>query len=82
MKKIFSKFEKNEKLEGASVTKESSNYVGKSFTVGRVTVTVEDVLAEGKCPQTGRFRSLASLAPGNAPCRGYLNWICSKPLIF
>ncbi|CAD7079589.1 unnamed protein product [Hermetia illucens] len=47
MKKIFSKFEKNEKLEGASVTKESSNYVGKSFTVGRVTVTVEDVLAEG-----------------------------------
>uniref|UniRef100_A0A1B0DDM0 Protein kinase domain-containing protein n=1 Tax=Phlebotomus papatasi TaxID=29031 RepID=A0A1B0DDM0_PHLPP len=46
MKKIFSKFEKNEKLENAT-TKESSNYIGKVFVVGRSTVTVEDILAEG-----------------------------------
>lgn len=47
MKKIFSKFEKNEKLENAT-TKESSNYIGKVFVVGRSTVTVEDILAEGE----------------------------------
>jgi len=46
MKKIFSKFEKNEKIETAN--KESNNYVGKGFVVGRVSVTVEDILAEGK----------------------------------
>uniref|UniRef100_A0A1L8DHK2 Putative serine/threonine protein kinase/tgf-beta stimulated factor n=1 Tax=Nyssomyia neivai TaxID=330878 RepID=A0A1L8DHK2_9DIPT len=46
MKKIFSKFEKNEKLENVT-TKESSNYIGKTFVVGRATVTVEDILAEG-----------------------------------
>ncbi|XP_055681409.1 uncharacterized protein LOC129788942 [Lutzomyia longipalpis] len=46
MKKIFSKFEKNEKLENAT-TRESTNYIGKTFVVGRATVTVEDILAEG-----------------------------------
>lgn len=46
MKKIFSKFEKNEKIEN-TVSKEINNYVGKVFVVGRVSVTVEDVLAEG-----------------------------------
>ncbi|XP_037886320.1 AP2-associated protein kinase 1 isoform X3 [Glossina fuscipes] len=52
MKKIFSKFDKNEKLESLNYntsTKETrdASFVGKVFTVGRVTVTVEDVLAEG-----------------------------------
>ncbi|KAI8125594.1 AP2-associated protein kinase 1 [Lucilia cuprina] len=52
MKKIFSKFDKNEKLEShhhnVSSSKETnSSFVGKVFTVGRVTVTIEDVLAEG-----------------------------------
>ncbi|XP_013109559.1 AP2-associated protein kinase 1 isoform X2 [Stomoxys calcitrans] len=49
MKKIFSKFDKNEKLEThhSSSTKEVNSFVGKVFTVGRVTVTIEDVLAEG-----------------------------------
>ena len=47
MKKIFSKFDKNEKLE-TSTGKEGQNYVGKSFSVGKSTVTVEDVLAEGQ----------------------------------
>lgn len=46
MKKIFSKFDKNEKLE-STPGKEGQNYVGKSFSVGKSTVTVEDVLAEG-----------------------------------
>lgn len=45
MKKIFSKFEKNEKIESAN--RETNSYVGKVFTVGRTTVTVEDILAEG-----------------------------------
>lgn len=50
MKKIFSKFDKNEKLESHhNSTKEVNSFVGKVFTVGRVTVTIEDVLAEGKC---------------------------------
>lgn len=53
MKKIFSKFDKNEKLESLNYntsTKETrdGSFVGKVFTVGRVMVTVEDVLAEGK----------------------------------
>ncbi|XP_037957091.1 serine-rich adhesin for platelets [Teleopsis dalmanni] len=50
MKKIFSKFDKNEKLDNShnhSVSKETNSFVGKVFTVGRVIVTVEDVLAEG-----------------------------------
>lgn len=49
MKKIFSKFEaKNEKLETAGAKETSSSSYGKSFTIGRSTVTVEDVLAEGQ----------------------------------
>ena len=52
MKKIFSKFDKNEKLEShhhnTSAKETNSNFLGKVFTVGRVTVTIEDVLAEGK----------------------------------
>lgn len=43
MKKLFSKIET--KIDTTS--KETNNYVGKSFTVGRHTVTVEDILAEG-----------------------------------
>lgn len=52
MKKILSKFDRNEKLENShnsSSSKETNSFVGKVFTVGRVTVTVEDVLAEGEC---------------------------------
>lgn len=52
MKKIFSKFDKNEKLESlhnvSSAKETNTSFVGKVFTVGRVTVTIEDVLAEGK----------------------------------
>lgn len=51
MKKIFSKFDKNEKLDNShnhSTSKETNSFVGKVFTVGRVSVTVEDVLAEGE----------------------------------
>ncbi|KAH8263622.1 hypothetical protein KR044_011773 [Drosophila immigrans] len=50
MKKILSKFERNEKLDNShnsSSSKETNSFVGKVFTVGRVTVTIEDVLAEG-----------------------------------
>lgn len=43
MKKLFSKIET--KIDTTS--KETNNYVGKVFTIGRITVTVEDVLAEG-----------------------------------
>lgn len=43
MKKLFSKIET--KIDNTS--KETSSYIGKVFTVGRQTVTVEDVLAEG-----------------------------------
>nr|XP_023024483.1 uncharacterized protein LOC111512577 [Leptinotarsa decemlineata] len=43
MKKLFSKIET--KIDNTS--KEVNNYVGKVFTVGRQTVTVEDILAEG-----------------------------------
>ncbi|GLH05540.1 Putative glycogen synthase kinase-3 homolog [Gryllus bimaculatus] len=39
MKKLFSKID--------NTTKEPNSYVGKVFVVGRVSVTVEDVLAEG-----------------------------------
>ncbi|KAG8267629.1 BMP-2-inducible protein kinase [Homalodisca vitripennis] len=38
MKKLFSKID--------NTAKEPNSYVGKAFTVGRMTVTVEDVLAE------------------------------------
>lgn len=56
MKKILSKFERNEnsRLENphnsssSSSSNEKNSFVGKVFTVGRVAVTVEDVLAEGE----------------------------------
>lgn len=57
MKKILSKFDRNEKLDNShnsSSSKETNSFVGKVFTVGRVTVTVEDVLAEGECMGGGR----------------------------
>ncbi|XP_049819668.1 AP2-associated protein kinase 1 isoform X2 [Aethina tumida] len=44
MKKLFSKIET--KIDNTS-SREVNNFVGKVFTVGRHTVTVEDVLAEG-----------------------------------
>lgn len=44
MKKLFSKIET--KIDNTS--RESNNYVGKVFQVGRQTVTVEEILAEGK----------------------------------
>lgn len=50
MKKIFSKFEKNEKIE-TPVNKESTSYVGKVFKVGKSSYNVIDILAEGKCEQ-------------------------------
>ena len=43
MKKLFSRIET--KIENTG--KESNSFVGKAFSVGRVTVTVEEVLAEG-----------------------------------
>lgn len=39
MKKLFSKID--------NTAKETNNYVGKVFTIGRYTVSVEEVLAEG-----------------------------------
>lgn len=39
MKKLFSKIE--------NTSKEPNSYIGKVFVVGRYTVTVEDILAEG-----------------------------------
>lgn len=49
MKKIFSKLDKNEKIENVS-NKETTtaSFYGKSFLVGRLTVTVETVIEEGK----------------------------------
>lgn len=44
MKKLFSRFERID--QGAA--REANNFVGKVFTVGRHTVTVEDVIAEGE----------------------------------
>ena len=43
MKKFLNLKSKNE-----NVKQDTSSYVGKSFSVGRYTVTVEDVIAEGK----------------------------------
>jgi AP2-associated kinase len=43
MKKLFSKLDT--RMEGSA--KEPNSYVGKVFVVGRHSVTVEDVLAEG-----------------------------------
>lgn len=44
MKKLFSKIET--KID--NTVKEPNSYVGKVFVVGRMTVSVEEVLAEGK----------------------------------
>ncbi|XP_063697673.1 uncharacterized protein LOC134828621 [Culicoides brevitarsis] len=44
MKKIFKKIEpKNEQV----LTKDTNNFVGKVFSVGKTSVTVEEILAEG-----------------------------------
>lgn len=43
MKKLFSKIE----TRIDTTSKETNNYVGKVFVVGRYTVNVEDILAEG-----------------------------------
>jgi hypothetical protein len=51
MKKLFSKIET--KIDNTS--REVNNYVGKVFTVGRQTVTVEDILAEGNVISRGRM---------------------------
>jgi len=40
MKKLFSKIDNS--------NKDPNCFVGKQFTVGRTSVTVEDVIAEGK----------------------------------
>lgn len=51
MKKILSKFEKNERTDNTnssgSYQREASSFIGKVFTIGRTVVTVEDILAEG-----------------------------------
>lgn len=52
MKKILSKFDKNERMDNNSSStgshqREASCFIGKVFTVGRTIVTVEDILAEG-----------------------------------
>jgi AP2-associated kinase len=44
MKKLFSKIET--KIDNTA--REPNSYVGKIFVVGRMTVTVEEVLAEGR----------------------------------
>lgn len=44
MKKIFSKFDKNEKLESSSKV----NYTGKVFNVGKIKIEVEDTICEGQ----------------------------------
>lgn len=46
MKKIFSKLDKNEKIENVSKETTASFY-GKSFLVGRLTCIVETVIEEG-----------------------------------
>lgn len=51
MKKILSKFEKNERTDttiSGTHQREASCFIGKQFTVGRTVVTVEDILAEGQ----------------------------------
>lgn len=45
MKKLFSKIET--KIDNNSTNKEINSYVGKVFAVGRLSVTVEEILAEG-----------------------------------
>lgn len=46
MKKIFKKIEP--KNEVVTNSKQETNFVGKVFNVNKTTVTVEEVLAEGK----------------------------------
>lgn len=46
MKKIFKKID--HKSEASGTSKEPCNYLGKTFVVGKITVTVEDILAEGE----------------------------------
>ncbi|KAL5281342.1 BMP2K family protein [Megaselia abdita] len=43
MKKIFSKFDKNEKLESTS----KINYTGKVFNVGKIKIEIEETICEG-----------------------------------
>lgn len=57
MKKLFSRIET--KIDNTS--KEPSNYVGKVFTVGRQTVTVEEVIAEGGCSNCHVHKEAVSL---------------------
>lgn len=45
MKKIFSKLEKNEEKTTSNFV---TNYTGKVFQVGKHSVVVEEILAEGK----------------------------------
>lgn len=61
MKKILSKFEKNERTDttnSGAHQREATCFIGKQFTVGRTVVTVEDILAEGQC---GERRSRCSI---------------------
>lgn len=46
MKKIFKKSEN--KAEASTGIKDNTNYVGKSYSIGKYNVVVEDILAEGK----------------------------------
>ena len=48
MKKLFSKNE----------TSQQNSLIGKVFVVGKFTVTVEDVIAEGKRKIKGKFMSV------------------------
>lgn len=43
MKKLFSRFD----ARGEQSSKEPNTFIGKVFSVGRFTVTVEDIIAEG-----------------------------------
>lgn len=51
MKRLFSKIET--KID--NTTRESNNVIGKVFNVGRQTVTVEEVLAEGKFDKNKQY---------------------------
>lgn len=63
MKKLFSKIET--KIDNTA--KETNNYVGKVFTVGRLTVTVEDILAEGELHSTMNLQAFNT---------GLYRWFC------
>lgn len=43
MKKLFSKID----TPGKDASHKDNNFIGKVYNVGRTTVTIEDVLAEG-----------------------------------